>query len=172
MIRGVPVKTHWSLSLVLLLVCLGGVADISLVVGAASFFGIMLVHELGHMWFATRQGLKTEGIELYLFHGICYHESAYTEYENNIVAWGGVAAQTVVFVPCIIIENIFGEMLPWFLYTPVLFLGYFSLVIAMFNLLPSRGFDGYTCWKTIPLYFKHSKLKKKNKKKNHLKSVK
>ena len=170
--RGVPVNIHWSLSVILIIVILGSLSDISLIVGAFSFWSIMLIHEFGHMWFATRQGLRTYSIDLYLIHGMCHHEEAHTEYENNVVAWGGVVAQAIVFIPCIIIEKSIGEFLPWFLYTPVLYLGYFSCVIAVFNLLPSKGLDGYDCWKTVPLCFKYSKSKKKAKKKNHLKAVK
>lgn len=173
-IKGVPVNVHWSLSVILVLVFLGGLSDISLLVGAVSFWSVMLIHEIGHMWFATRLGLSTVKIDLYPVHGVCYNHSADNDYENYLVAWGGVVVQAIVFTPCIIIYHLFGDYLPWFVNTPLIFLGYVSAGIAIINLVPSRGLDGGKCWRAIPLYFQSRKVRTKKiyKKNSHLKVVK
>jgi Zn-dependent protease len=49
---------------------------------------------------------------------------------------------------------------------PILvFLGYYSLLMVPYNLLPVRGLDGYTAWKIIPIVYQqmkaYSALKKK-----------
>lgn len=172
-LKGVPVKIHWSLSIILFLALIAGIFEFSLIVGAISFWSIMLIHELGHMWFASRLGLDTLKIELYPIHGVCHSLSADNDYHNSLVAWGGVAAQAVIFVPCMFIFSLYGENLSWYINTPLIFLGYISAGIALFNLAPTKGFDGNTCWRAIPLYLKYRKPQEKEKpKKNHLKSVK
>lgn len=172
-VKGVPIYMHWSLTLVWLVGILGSFNDLSFFLGAASFWGIMLLHELGHMWFASRRGLATERIELYLFHGFCHYEAGRFDYDNHIVAWGGVVAQLIVAIPAIVIFSIFGNDLQWYINTPLIFFGYFSLIIVFLNLLPKEHFDGFYCWRAIPLYFKYRKrMKTSNKKRSHLKSVK
>lgn len=61
-------------------------------------------------------------------------------------------AQAVFFVPSIIIYLLFCQYLPWFITIHILFLGFYSALIAIFNLLPVKFLDGGTCWKAIPLY--------------------
>ena len=148
---------HWSLSIVLLIVIVGGVAEYSLIIGAASFWAIMLVHEIGHMYIARKQGLRVYSIELYLFHGLCHYELSHDKYENYLVAWGGFFAQAVVFVPAIFIYTLFGNFLPWYINTPLIFLGYISALIGLINLAPSKGLDGYICWRLIPIYLRRKR---------------
>jgi len=177
-IANTPIFMHWSLYVVLVFAAVASVNDIAILLGAISFWSIMLIHELGHMMVARRLGLDTFRIELALMHGLCFCEAAETEYENCLVSWGGVLAQALFFVPCIIIYLLCGDYLPWFITIPVLFLGFYSVLIAVFNLLPSRFLDGGTCWKAIPLYFQYKKTKvrakaaKTTKKKSPIKLVK
>jgi len=172
-IKNTPIQIHWSFTILLILIFLISLSNISVAIIAILFWGIMLIHELGHMWFASRLGLKTININLYILHGICYHQPADTDYENYLVAWGGVAAQAIIFIPCIIIFYLYGELMPWYINLPLIFLGYINGLIALFNLAPSKWLDGGTCWKAIPLYFKYkNKNDKKPKKKRHLKIVK
>jgi len=170
-----PIRMHWSLCGALVFAGIASVNDIAILLGAVSFFSIMLIHELGHMVVASKLGLKTYRIDLALIHGLCVYEHAPTDYQNYLVAWGGVLAQAVFFVPCIIIYLLFSQYLPWFITIPILFLGFYSALIAMFNLLPVKFLDGGTCWKAIPLYFKYKTTPvnvKTKKSKSHIRLVK
>jgi membrane-associated protease RseP (regulator of RpoE activity) len=168
----VPIFSHWSLNLALLTIFIFGIFEPSLILLAFLFWLIMLVHELGHMFVASRLNLDTQKIELYLFHGFCYYEFSEENYENYIVAWGGVAAQAVIFVPCILVHQIFGSYLSGLAMLVIIFLGYFSAFIALLNLIPSRGLDGATCWKAIPIYLKERKRKKSSKAKKKFRVIK
>ena len=169
-LKGVPIQIHWTLILVMFLISLIGFPNLSLVVLAVILLFVVLVHELGHMWFVSRYGLETIDIKLYPLHGVCTYVKAETEYENSVIAWGGVVAQAIVFVPCIISYSLFSELLPSYLSGILLYLGYGNLLLALFNLLPITGFDGSRAWKAIPLFYKFRKSN--HKKKNHLKVVK
>jgi len=151
-LQGVPVYMHWPLTVIVVAVSLGGLSQVSLIVGAASFWGIMLIHELGHMYLARRYGLEVFEINLSLLHGNCAFEKSELSYINYMVAWGGIFTQFIVAIPCIIILYFLGSSLPWFLYTPLVFFGYISVLIALINLAPSKGLDGYYCWRSLPIY--------------------
>ncbi len=158
---GVPIYMGWSLYPVLALVLVGMFTDISFLLGALSWWGVLLLHELGHMWAARRNRLRVMGIELHLLHGLCWYEESGVPYENYLVAWGGVFFQFLVAIPCFVLWGTLGDKVPWYLATPILFFGPISLFIAVINLAPSAGLDGETCWKAIPLYLKIRKSKRK-----------
>jgi len=178
-IANTPIMMHWSLSVVLIFAAIASINDIAILLGAISFWSIMLIHELGHMMVSSRLGLETFRIELSLMHGKCICEAPETQYEYCLVSWGGVLAQAFFFVPCIAIYLLFDDYLAWYIEIPVLFLGFYSALIAVLNLLPSRYLDGGTCWKAIPLYFKYRNKPVRtkatintNKSKSHIKLVK
>ena len=67
-VKSVPINIHWSLSLFFICLMLAGFINLDLlflVLIYCFIILIMLLHELGHMWFAYRLGLKTVQIELY-----------------------------------------------------------------------------------------------------------
>ncbi|WP_163835411.1 zinc metalloprotease [Spartinivicinus ruber] len=156
-LNGVPINMHWSLCITLLVILAAGISDFSVILGGFSFWGIMLLHELGHMYFASRLNLQTIKIDLHLLHGICEYEIG-TEFESCIVSWGGVVAQSLVFIPCIILYSLFGEQLEWYCNTPLIILGYLNAMIAILNLSPSKWLDGGSCWRLFPLLVQKFKI--------------
>jgi Zn-dependent protease/predicted transcriptional regulator len=105
------------------------------------FFGSLLLHELGHAVQARREGVKIEGITLWLFGGVARFRgmfpSAGAEFRIAIAgplvtavlasAFVGVAALTR-FHPAV--DAVFA----W--------LGYINLLLLGFNLLPALPLDG------------------------------
>jgi Zn-dependent protease len=93
--RGVPVRIHWSVSLL-----------VPLAFGArgnafASLLGlgtIILVHELGHAVLVHRFELEVIEIRIYPFGGECIHEATQSMREQVIIAWGGVLTQLVLLI--------------------------------------------------------------------------
>lgn len=162
-LKGVPVFMHWTLYPVVLLAFIALFSDWSFVLGAVCFWGVMLVHELGHMWLAKRKRLQVLEIQLCLLHGYCVHEMSEFAFENYVVAWGGVLLQVFVAIPCVLVVWFAGELLPWYLFTPLILFGPVSLLIGVISLAPSKGLDGAVCWKAVPLYFRFRKSSKKKK---------
>jgi len=173
--RGMRIKMHWSLTLIVILGLLGGLLDISVPVGTLSFLLVLFIHELGHVWFAARFGLKTLKIELYPFDGRCYHQSPDTPYPNYVIPWGGVVAQVIVAIPCIAIHYFYSDGMRWRFELPLIFLGYVNLFIAFINLTPLKFLDGDKCWQLLPLYisfrFRRNKAKKSEQKHRHHRTV-
>jgi len=178
--RNVPIRIHYTLTITLLAVYFYGFINTFFLVAAFSLTLVLLVHELGHMWFANRLGLKVHEINLFLVHGECIYEESDIEYENYVVAWSGIVTQLFIAIPAVILFLVFEYKLPDALSTLLVFLGFYNLLLIAVNLLPISRLDGASCWKAIPLYLKygrskkakHSKATKKaSKKKRHLKSV-
>ena len=154
-IAGVPVTLHWSVAAIAFLMLLGALENawdtLSLV---ASYLGVMLLHEWGHLLAARRRRHAVYAIELYPIHGLTRCEAARSTYDACVIAWGGVLAQLAVGVPVITATRVFG-FTPWGpLNAPLAMFGYFSVVVAVFNLLPLSRLDGTTAWRIVPEWWR------------------
>jgi PDZ domain-containing secreted protein/Zn-dependent protease len=84
-VRGIPIGAHWTWSLVFVLLTLSLTRDVfpqmaqglsapvyatMAVVTSLAFFASIVLHELGHAFQALREGMKIDGITLWLFGGI------------------------------------------------------------------------------------------------------
>ena len=67
-----------------------------------------------------------------------------------MIAWGGVIAQALVLVPLITWVTVFGYTRLDAINMIIAILGFFSLGVAIFNLLPVRGLDGWIAWQIFP----------------------
>lgn len=164
-IFGAPVHLHWSALAAMGLLFVGSIkSPLSAVVTIGSYFGIILLHETGHAYFARLMGYQPRSISLGLVHGTCAYDAPYNLRESCIIAWGGVSAQLIVAIPLIVLNQITPlSQLP--LTGPiVVFLGYISLITALFNLMPIRNLDGVKAWRLIPLQLKHMQNKSAAKK--------
>src|SRR3990172_12873917 len=85
----IPVYFHWSALVMfgafLLATPLFGLPLLFIALG---LFVILLVHELGHAFLASRLGYEVEKICIFPIHGLCYYDEPYSEYENAVIAWG------------------------------------------------------------------------------------
>src|SRR6267378_5780358 len=109
-INGVKVFFHWSVLLIGAVILLSALEDPALaVVVLASYYGVILIHECGHMVAAQRKGCAVSSIELYPVWGITRFEEPYSRYDHCIIAWGGVVAQALVAVPLLVWVQVFGH---------------------------------------------------------------
>lgn len=174
-IYGASLYLHWSAALVIAAVLALSFKDPFLgLISVASYFAVILIHEVGHAYIAHRLGYQVFGIYLGFIHGLCEHQAPYSLKHEAMIAWGGVVAQLIVAVPIIIAAKLFNiNQIPGL--GPVVgFLGYLSVMMVPMNLAPSRLFDGEMAWKLIPILINEkNKNKPKSKtKKNHLKIIK
>lgn len=151
-VRRVPVFVHWSVFAICLFLLGAALRHIVLAaIGLASYLGVLVVHELGHQFMASRRGYEVSRIEIYPVHGICRFEAPEYPLDAAVIAWGGVLAQFVVAVPLIVFLKTFGYPNIAGLDIVLAIFAFVSPAIALFNLLPVAPLDGKVAWS----YFRH-----------------
>lgn len=149
-IFGAPVYIHWTVLAVSgVLLAYSIKAPFTALAALCSYFGIILLHEAGHAYFARRAGARVEAIYLALFHGLCVHEVPARERDIYVIAWGGALAQLAVALPLILLANVTPAARWPIIGEVVLYLGYVSLLVAIINLIPARGLDGADAWRLL-----------------------
>jgi len=116
----------------------------------ACYFGVILLHEVGHAAMARRLGYRAPVIRLSFIHGVCEVDGPDTRRDAIAIAWGGVLAQLAVAVPLVALEQIHGVMAQPFVAIVIGAFGNFSLLVVLLNLLPIPGLDGATAWGIVP----------------------
>jgi hypothetical protein len=68
----------------------------------AAYYGVILIHERGHMIAAQHKGCGVWSIELYTIWGITRFSKPYSYFDRCVIAWGDVVARAIVAVPLLI----------------------------------------------------------------------
>jgi membrane-associated protease RseP (regulator of RpoE activity) len=118
----------------------------------------MLAHELGHAFVARKCRLPVYSLQLYAIHGLCSYGAPRREGSDVAVAWGGVAAQAVLFIFALLLAKAFSFtggiphlLAPAFdVWVPI------NMLVAFCNLLPIPPLDGAKAWRFIPLTFSNA----------------
>ena len=86
-IRRVKVFFHWSVLLIGAIILIGAIHEplLSFVV-LTSYYGVILVHECGHMVAAQSRGSAVWSIEIYPLWGITRFDEPYSRYDGCIIA--------------------------------------------------------------------------------------
>ena len=151
-VLGARVYVHWLVIAVAgLLAFMSFKSPIHAAVAIAAYFGVIVIHELGHGLMARRLGYEVASIHIGFLHGRCEFEAPYTERDDVLIAWAGVAAQLAVAVPVLIIATAFEDYDFGYAAPAIAFLGYLNIMIALVNLAPAPGLDGGTAWRAVPL---------------------
>ena len=150
-IRGVDTYVHWTVLLVAALI-LANIRSrpVVTIVGLVSYPSVILIHELGHLVAAQRLGCKVHSIKLYPIFGLTCFEIPWTRLDHCVIAWSGVLAQALVAVPLVLWVALFGYTRFDAINVVFVVLGFFSLGVAIFNLIPIPPLDGATAWGLIP----------------------
>ena len=112
----------------------------------AAYYGVILLHECGHMVVAQRKGCAVSAIDLYPLWGLTHFSLPYSRRDRCVIAWGGVVAQGIVGVPIVVLVEIFGYSRFQPLNAILAIFGFLSLNIAVFNLIPVPPLDGAIAW--------------------------
>lgn len=153
-IRRVDVSLHWSVLLISVVILMGAVRRPFLsLVGLISYLSVLLIHECGHLILAQRLRCQVFAIEIYPIFAITRFEIPRSQFDHCVIAWGGVLAQLIVAVPLIAWVTVFGFTPFGVVNAAMAILGYFSLGIALWNLLPFAPLDGAIAWEIIPALF-------------------
>jgi len=157
----VDVYIHWSVFAIAIVMLMGVMRQpATTVVGIACWLGVLLLHECGHMVAAKRRGSAVHAIELYPIYAVTRFDAPWSRFDHAIIAWGGVLAQALFAVPAVLWIKFLG-------YTPfnavnevlVLF-GFFSIAVAVFNLLPFPPLDGAIAWQIVPAAIERARRSK------------
>lgn len=151
-IRGVGIYIHWSMILIVPVVLANArQKPVLTLVALFSYLGVLTLHECGHLVAARRRGCRVYSIEIYPILGITRFQMPWSRFDHRVIAWGGVLAQLVVAIPLIAWVVVFG-------YTPydplnavLAIMGFFSIGVAIFNLLPTPPLDGAIAWGLFPI---------------------
>src|SRR5690606_34428003 len=111
------------------------------------YFAMIVGHELGHAFVAHRLGYRVHGIAVTVWHGWCETTAPEYEWEDVLIAWGGVAVQFAMAVPAILLMVALGDRDWGYLTSVIVILGYLNPVVAIANLLPGELSDGTTAWR-------------------------
>jgi len=152
--RGVPLRLHWTIPV-------GAVLFSGLRFAPAfwaAFFGLILLHELGHAIMVRSFRHKVHAIDVMGFGGTCHWSGTATPLQRAAIAWGGVLAQAVVLVVTLLLVIVLGqprslagaEVVDVFTRT--------NLWLIALNLLPVPPLDGAEAWP----FFRHLKDRWKN----------
>ena len=127
-----------------------------------SYYGVILLHECGHMVLAQRKRCGVNWIRLYPILGLVSYDLPYSRLDRAIIAWGGVLAQSLVTIPVLLYLSIFGYTKFDLINVALGIWGYLSFGLILFNLIPVPPLDGATAWKIIPEFL--SRLNRRPKK--------
>jgi Zn-dependent protease len=156
-VAGIPVRFHWTaLVMFASLVAAAGVCGAGLAVFACGVFTMMLAHELGHAFLARRLGYEVLDIRLFLLLGQCRHHKTYSDYEDAVIAWGGVGAQLLLLLPAIGTLTLLGNTRYGPINVLLIVFSYFNAVMMVCNLVPAQGMDGAKAWR-LPLMLARAK---------------
>jgi len=155
-IRGVEVYVHWSVLVIVAIMLVGVIRrPLLTIVGGLAYLSILLIHECGHMIAAQCRKYKVWSIELYPIVGLCHFEEPWSRLDRCAIAWGGVVAQAVIGIPLVAWVVVFGYTRFEPINAVLALLGFYSLGVAAFNLIPAAPLDGATAWGLIPAWLAH-----------------
>jgi membrane-associated protease RseP (regulator of RpoE activity) len=150
-VRGMPVRLHWSFPLGMLMI--GG---FNFAPGLwLAYFVLVAAHELGHGLLARRYGCVVTSLDVHGFGGLCSYAGYPTEYQNAVIAWGGVLAQGVLFLAIMGVMATLGAPNTEFSADIVRVFTRVNAIIALINLLPLNGLDGGRAWKLPGFWWRH-----------------
>lgn len=152
-IRGADLYVHWTVFLVAAVILAGVIRrPVFSLLGLVAYWGVLLLHETGHLIAAQRFGCPVFSIELYSVFGVTRFGTPWSRMDHCIIAWGGVMAQAVIAIPVALWVLLFGYTRFEVVNMLLVILGLFSLGVAILNLLPIPPLDGATAWGIIPAF--------------------
>jgi Zn-dependent protease len=159
-IAGIPVRAHWTILLVAVLLGTNLAVSLGVVAGAIAvlaFFATIVAHEFGHAIVARHFGIETESVDLWALGGVArLDREASTPRAEAVVALAGPFVSLLIGVVAIF----FGWALDgWALQADIVtWIGFINILLALFNLLPGSPLDGgrvlraYRWWRTGDRY--------------------
>ena len=142
-LRGFPVRMHWSFILIAVFI-----TGFRFAPGVwVGYFVLILLHELGHGMLARRYGCHVIALDIHGLGGLCSYVGETSLVQRSIIAWGGVLAQGVLALLAFAFFSFVRTPATAFELDLTHVFYRINLFIALLNLIPMRGFDGYEAWR-------------------------
>jgi PDZ domain-containing secreted protein/Zn-dependent protease len=158
-VRGIPIGAHWTWAVVFLLLMSSlargifpataprlpeGAYWVMAAVTAVLFFASIVLHELGHAFRALREGMRIDGITLWLFGGIARFMGSFPSPGAELrVAIAGPAVSLAIAVVMWIVAAGAGALgLPAAIVAVARYLARINFVLVAFNMVPALPLDG------------------------------
>jgi len=151
---GIPVRAHWSMALVAVLLGASWAIQLGLVPGllvALALFASVLAHEFGHALVARRYGVSTQSISLWALGGVAQLDrEPPSPRADGLIAVAGPAVSLGLAIVGLGSGLVLGFDLSAFangiaqpVVATVLFMvGALNSILAVFNMLPGAPLDG------------------------------
>ncbi len=111
------------------------------IVGALTFFGSLLLHELGHAIQARREDVEIQGITLWLFGGVAKFSGEFPSAGAEFrIAIAGPVVTLVLGIA--FIASAAAWPAPGIVRGVLAWLGYINLMLLVFNMIPAIPLDG------------------------------
>jgi stage IV sporulation protein FB len=143
--RGAPIRLHWTLPIGALLFSGFRFAPVFW----AAFFGLVLIHELGHATIVRRFRHRVLAIDVTGFGGLCRWSGTATPFERACIAWGGVLAQFVVLIGAVAVRLVLGPPTSFAIAEVLHVFTVTNLWLIGLNLLPVPPLDGAEAWPLV-----------------------
>ena len=141
-----PVRVHLSIALVFLFFYLKQ-EDISSIHYALSYLILILIHEMGHAYFARKCLYNVVSINIFPLHGACRFEHDSDHNTKILVFAGGLIAQAILFVSWGAVLGVLRileqESLIGYLQPVTYSFIWVNVLIMILNVLPIPGLDGF-----------------------------
>lgn len=139
---------HWStLALAAGLLAIWIRQPVHALEAVGGYFGVLLLHEIGHAAMARRLGCRATHIRLSLLHGACETEAPESPRDEALIAWGGALAQLAVALPSIALTQVPAVAASPAAGTAIAAFGCSSALVALVNLAPAASLDGARAWR-------------------------
>jgi Zn-dependent protease/CBS domain-containing protein len=114
------------------------------IISAVLFFASLVLHELAHSLVARAGGVPVKKITLFLLGGVSQmEEEPHSPGKEFVMAFAGPGTSlligAVAFITGIVLERLGA---PWWLYSPLGYLGFVNVLLGVFNLIPGFPMDG------------------------------
>lgn len=154
--RGVPIRAHWSLPIVALL--MGG---LRFAPGAwIAWILVVMLHEMGHAFWALRYQMDVKEILLHGLGGHCAYVGSPSPRQRSVVAWGGVMAQAIAIAIALPLSMLVPARSEFVMDLYDVLIGR-NLMVALLNLVPIPPLDGAEAWKLVPMLLRRAPIAQK-----------
>lgn len=132
-----------------------GIYAVMALVGAALFFGSVLLHELAHSAMARARGVTVEGITLFIFGGMARmrSEASTPKDEFLITVVGPLSSALIGFALLAVARIAESAGLPRAVSSVADYLAWLNFALAVFNLVPGFPLDGGRLLRSVVWHF-------------------